>query len=129
MSQTRRRILCLEDDKDSCALLAILLGSEDYDVVTVETIAEASRLIKSESFDLLIVDVILTEGNGLEFCREVRGDGYQIPILVHSGAAEEADIVAAMEAGANDYLIKPYGWTSLLEKVCELFSEAKGGSQ
>ena len=55
MPQKRRRILCL-DDKDSCALLAVMLGYEDYEAVTVETIAEASALIKSESFDLLIVD-------------------------------------------------------------------------
>jgi DNA-binding response OmpR family regulator len=126
MSQTRRRILCLEDDKDSCALLAVILGSEDYEVITAETLEEASRLVKSENFDLLIVDVILAEGNGLEFCREVRDGGCLTPILVHSGAAEKADIDAAIEAGADDYLIKPYGWTGLIEKVRELLPEAQG---
>src|SRR5215217_1176543 len=109
MPQSRKRILCLEDDKDSCALLALILGSEDYEVVTVETIAEASTLIKSESFDLLIVDVILPEGNGIDFCREVRAGGCRARILVHSAAASKADIDAAMEAGANDYLVKPNG--------------------
>jgi DNA-binding response OmpR family regulator len=121
--------LCLEDDNDSCALLAIILGAENYEVVTAHTIEEASRLIKSESFDLLIVDVILADGNGLNFCREVRARGCQTPILVHSGASEKADIDAAIEAGANDYLIKPYGWTSLIEKAREILPETYNGIQ
>jgi DNA-binding response OmpR family regulator len=85
--------------------------------------------MKSESFDLLIIDVMLPEGSGIDFCREVRRGGCEVPILVHSAAAGKSDIDAAVEAGANDYLVKPNGWTVLLETVQRLFQETREGTR
>ena len=120
MSQLRGRILCLEDDADTCELITLFLRPEGYEVVTVGTIAEALRLFREDHFDLLIVDEILPDGLGVEFCRKVRETDSITPILVHSAAASKNDIDLAMQAGANEYLVKPHGWGKLIKVVKNL---------
>ena len=120
MREPRPRILCLEDDPDTCELATILLQAEGYEVVTANTIAEARQLIAEADFSLYIVDEKLPDGEGVDFIREVRAAGGKTPILVHSAAAFQHDIAAAMMAGANAYLIKPEGWTRLTRMVDSL---------
>src|SRR4051812_44753051 len=120
MPNLKARIICLEDDQDTCDVVTIILQAAGYEVVTAETIATARRLIAEDGFSLYIVDERLPDGEGVDFIREVRQSGSKTPILVHSANAYQRDIDAAMEAGANDYLVKPNGWTKLRQVVDSL---------
>jgi DNA-binding response OmpR family regulator len=110
---TRGRILCLEDDPDTCEVVTILLQRDGYEVVTAGTIAEALRLVAGEGFLLYIVDERLPDGDGIDFIRQVRAADSKTPIIVHSAAAFPQEIDAALAAGADDYLVKPEGWAKL----------------
>jgi DNA-binding response OmpR family regulator len=111
------RILCLEDDEDTCELSTAMLEPEGYQVITASNIEEALRLIEADGFSLYIVDETLPDGHGFDFIRQVRQSGSGIPILVHSAAAFKQDIDDAIEAGADGYLVKPNGWPKLVETV------------
>jgi DNA-binding response OmpR family regulator len=123
MSLYKGRILCLEDDQDTCELVTITLQAAGYEVVTTDTITRARRLIAEDGFALYIVDEKLPDGEGVDFIREIRQADAKTPILVHSAAAFLRDIDAAMEAGASDYLVKPNGWTKLREVVDSLLHQ------
>jgi DNA-binding response OmpR family regulator len=122
----------LEDNQDTRELVIRLLQAEGYQIVPAGSIAEALFLIREgrpemsthgcrpDAFALYIVDEKLPDGNGIEFIRRVRELGDSVPILVHSAAAFQADIEAALEAGANDYVVKPNGWTRLVTVVNSL---------
>ena len=117
MSQPKRRILCVDDDYDTCVLTALILTHLGYEVISAKTISEAESLIRSDSFVLYMIDESLPDGSGNDLCCNLRGGDLQTPILIHSGAAAQSDIDAAMEAGATAYLIKPHGWIELEEIV------------
>ncbi|HET8670496.1 MAG TPA: response regulator [Candidatus Saccharimonadales bacterium] len=123
MSQSKGRILCVDDDHESCAVVTIMLNAEGYEVHSAETISQALSLIKSEGFILYIIDEKLPDGFGNDLCRKIRERDLQTPIIIHSAAARESDIEAAMEAGANGYLIKPHGWASLQDTVKKLLPQ------
>ena len=119
------RILCLEDDPDTCELVTKMLEPYGYEVITADTIKEALRLIEAAGFSLYIVDEILPDGNGLEFIRRLRQSGSLIPMLVHSAAAYKKDIDDAMQAGADDYLVKPNGWPKRNKTVARLLRQSR----
>lgn len=122
MSQPKGRILCVDDDQETCALVMLFLNAVGYEVHSAETISEAFSRIKSESFHLYIIDETMPDGSGTDLCRRIRGLDLQTPIILHSANALESDIEAAMQAGADDYLVKPHGWTRLQETVEKFLS-------
>jgi DNA-binding response OmpR family regulator len=117
MSDDKKRILCLEDDPDTCELVKILLGTEGFEVIAVSTLEDALQLTEEIPFVVYIVDQHLPGGAGIDFIRQIRQSGDHTPVLVHSAAAYKRDIDAAMAAGADEYLVKPNGWTKLSEAV------------
>jgi DNA-binding response OmpR family regulator len=104
---TSPRILCIDDNEDTCFMLKTLLGRSDLEAVSVANTEEALRLIQKEKFSLYIVDFQLPAMSGLEFCKEIRKRDAETPILIYTGAAYESDREAGMLAGANAYLVKP----------------------
>jgi DNA-binding response OmpR family regulator len=101
------RILCLEDNDDTCFVLQTLLCREGFEVVSAPDAEEALRLIAEKSFGLYVVDSHLPGMSGLEFCRKVRKVDGETPILIYSADAFEVDRAAGLRAGANAYLAKP----------------------
>ena len=103
------RILCVEDDKDWCELLELMFEQtgENYQITTVSTVREALILTENISFDLYILDYALPDGTGIEICRKIRQTDQITPIMFYSAMARKIDVQAAIEAGANEYLIKP----------------------
>jgi DNA-binding response OmpR family regulator len=81
MPTSPKRILCVEDDDDTCALLGMLLGIEGYEVVPRSTLDDAQELLKKEAFDLIILDMKLRDGSGIEFCHRLTAGGARTPIL------------------------------------------------
>lgn len=100
------RILCVEDDKDTCELISFLFP--DYDVKFAHTMSDGVRSFESENFDLCILDNWLPDGSGIELCRKMRFLNETVPIVFASAAGYKADIEKALNAGAQEYLVKPY---------------------
>jgi len=101
------RILVADDNQDTVELLTFLLSASGWQVSGANTVAEAKARIDAESFDLIILDSWMPDGDGVEFCRELRTSRPQLAILFLSGAAFPADISGATEAGCSAYLVKP----------------------
>jgi DNA-binding response OmpR family regulator len=104
---TKRRILCIDDDSDTCELLTVCLGLDGYEVVTATTFQEAARLAKEELFDLYLIDERLPDGEGLNLCRAIRAFDRHTPIVFYSADARQATRQAASNAGAQAFLVKP----------------------
>lgn len=107
LSNPLPRVLCVDDDADSRAMLVILLRLAFIEAKAVGTAAQALSLIQAERFDLYLLDAWLPEMDGFELCRRMRALDAHIPILFFSGAAFEADRRKGIAAGANDYVTKP----------------------
>jgi len=113
------RILIAEDDKDSQKLLARILEKENYEIVVADDGRMAWETFQREDFRLVITDWIMPRMKGLELCEKIRAKekpGYVYIILVTS-KEEKADLVRALDAGADDYVTKPYDRGELLARV------------
>ncbi len=102
------RVLLIEDDDSILLALSDKLAFEGYDVVT-ETAGDTGwARIQQEPFDLLLLDVMLPELDGIEICRRMREAGMTTPVLMLSARGLESDRVLGLEIGADDYLTKPF---------------------
>ena len=104
---SRPRVLCVDDDEDSRVMLTMLLRLAFIEAKAVGTAAQALSLIQAEHFDLYLLDGRLPGVDGFELCRRMRASDSHTPILFFSGAAYETDKKKGIEAGANDYVVKP----------------------
>jgi DNA-binding response OmpR family regulator len=103
----RSRVLFVDDDEDACEMLRLLMSSSGIDATCAQSAAEAWPLIRSQRFDLFILDGWLPGIDGFEFCRQIREFDSNTPILFYSGAAYERDKQKGIAAGANAYVTKP----------------------
>lgn len=107
MTQPRCRILCVDDNHDTCFMLRTLLGSSGYEVETADGVGEALRLARSESFDLFVIDNRYPDGTGADLCRRLRETRPGTSVIFYSGAAYTDDQRQGFEAGAAAYVVKP----------------------
>jgi CheY-like chemotaxis protein len=117
------RVLIVEDEPDTVALLRFIFGREAIAVETATDIEQAFQKIESGTrFDLAILDVDLPDGDGREVCRWMRQlpQLREIPVVVVSGYALEADRLASLEAGADAHIAKPFSPRRLLDQVRQL---------
>lgn len=111
------RILIIEDDRYLSHGLLELMGKNGYAAQGADCVASAQAALKDTPFDLLILDVTLPDGNGVEFCQELRASGNRTPILFLTARDEEFDIVRGLDAGGNDYVTKPFRIQELLSRI------------
>jgi DNA-binding response OmpR family regulator len=111
------RILLVEDDPGIGTALRMNLEYEAYDVTWARDLRAARESTKSDTFDLVVMDRGLPDGDGLTLCRELRERGVRWPILVLTAQTDEAAVVTGLDAGANDYIRKPFGNQELLARV------------
>jgi DNA-binding response OmpR family regulator len=111
------RILVVEDDPNILRGLDLNLAMEGYKVRTAADGEEGLRIARTERPDLLIVDVMLPRLGGLELIRELRKEDPGMPILILSAKGQEADKVAGLALGADDYVVKPFGLKELLARI------------
>jgi DNA-binding response OmpR family regulator len=123
---TKHRILYVEDHEDTRELLTMVLQDHDYEVLTVQTIEAALRMVHETKFDLYLLDSWLPDGSGIELCKKIRRVDPNTPILFYSAAAYEADQVSAILAGAQGYLIKPASFNDLCKLINALINAAPG---
>ena len=110
-------ILVIEDDDTLRSVLEMGLTSEGYRVVVAAAGREGIRLAAEEAPHLVLLDVTLPGLNGFDVCRELRHRGFNAPIMMVTGRAEEVDRVVGLEMGADDYLVKPFGQRELVTRV------------
>jgi DNA-binding response OmpR family regulator len=101
------RILYVEEHAESCELLALWLNGYGYEVVPANSLSDGLSLAKSEAFDVYILSGKFLDGEGIDLCRLIRLFDSTTPIVFYSALSREADLVAAVNAGAQAYLIKP----------------------
>lgn len=113
-----KTIFCVEDDTDTCEVLTILLREYKFDFA--HTMADAMSVLERQRNDLYILDNWLPDGSGVEVCRRIRELYADAPILFTSAVAGRPDVEQAMQAGANQYLLKPCEPETLQKVVKEL---------
>jgi PAS domain S-box-containing protein len=110
-------VLIIEDDEDTRFVYSVLLQMEGYAVTHVGTVAEGLSRVLSTSYDLIVMDVRLPDGNGVDLCQQIRSFNKVTPVMFVSAAAFEKDIERGMRAGAQAYMIKPTEADTLLNNV------------
>ncbi len=111
------RILLLEDDATLGRGVRFALENEGVQVALCAGLAEARALLAQGPFDLLVLDVNLPEGSGLDLLREVRRSGSGVPVILLTANDLETDIVMGLESGADDYVTKPFSLAILRARV------------
>ncbi len=112
-----RTVLVVEDDASIALGLRINLESEGYRVLLADDGERGLELVRSESPDLVVLDVMLPKLNGLEVLQAVRREGRTMPIIILSARSGEMDKVTGLELGAEDYVAKPFSLAELLARV------------
>ena len=113
-----KKVLLIDDDEDLReALSEQLLMTEDFDVHEGASGAEALEKVKQHSYDLLVLDVGLPDTDGRELCRLIRKQGVKCPILMLTGHDTDSDTILGLDAGANDYITKPFKFPVFLARM------------
>ena len=116
MSATRRRILVVDDEPQILRALTTSLRGAGYDVVQAATGGEALSVVAVRPPDAVVLDLILPDISGIDVCRQIRAHS-EIPIVVLSAVGEERTKVDALDAGADDYVTKPFGLDELTARL------------
>ncbi|MFE3292713.1 response regulator transcription factor [Rhodococcus sp. NPDC059234] len=120
-------VLLAEDDEAIAAPLSRALGREGYDVTVEQSGPATLELALKGSFDLLILDLGLPGMDGLEVCRQLRGAGSDLSVLMLTARTDEVDFVVGLDAGADDYVGKPFRLAELMARVRALMRRRGGG--
>lgn len=117
-------ILLVEDDFALAMGTEYALQAEGYHVIHAGNL-ESARAALKDKLDLILLDVMLPDGTGFEFCKEIRRENQQIPIVFLTAVGEEVNIVQGLELGADDYVTKPYRVKELLSRIAANIRRAK----
>jgi DNA-binding response OmpR family regulator len=120
------QILLVEDDPAIAKLLNLHLRAPDYEVTVCDRAAAALVRLASGTFDVVILDILLPDGNGVDLCRQIRAGKNWTPVLMLSALSDESDKVQALEGGADDYMTKPFGVAEMMARVRALLRRRGG---
>ena len=127
MAQLRKILLVDDDDDLREALSEQLVMTEDFDVFEADSGATAMQKTKEGLYDLIILDVGLPDTDGRELCRLMRKQGVKAPVLMLTGHDSDADTILGLDAGANDYVTKPFKFPVLLARIRAVLRRASDG--
>lgn len=112
------KILVVEDDSEILNLVSMFLTNHGpFDVYQATTLAALDRAIRDHEIELIVLDVNLPDGNGIDKCRSLRNQGIKTPIILATAATDEIDKVLGLEHGADDHLGKPYSPRELVARI------------
>jgi DNA-binding response OmpR family regulator len=119
-------VLVAEDDADILDLIAHRLATAGYDVVTVPDGEQALRVARERRPDLAVLDVTMPKLTGYDVTRALRADNRtsRMPVMLLTARVQESDVAAGLDAGADDYLRKPFSSAELRERVAELLGRS-----
>jgi DNA-binding response OmpR family regulator len=115
-----RPILIVEDDRNQLEILVEGLSTgNEFQVSSAESVSEADTLLGAEDarYDAVLLDLRMPDGDGHSYCAKLRRLGHKMPIIIVTGLSSEADVVRGFDAGANDYLTKPFSLIELLARL------------
>jgi len=121
------RILIVEDEAHLAAGLRLNLELEGHDVEVAETLRQAASALVGDPPDLILLDVMLPDGSGVDFCAKLRKSGIFSPVLMLTALGDPEHKVAGLDAGADDYLPKPFELQELLARVRSLLRRTQWG--
>ena len=112
-------ILVLEDEPDIRKTLEYNLSREGYKVISAASIEQAKTLIKSDTFSLFLLDLMLPDGSGLDLCKKLKGNSEteSVPIIILTAKDDEIDKIVGLELGADDYVTKPFSVRELILRI------------
>ena len=110
------RILLVEDDKGIVTNLTEYLTKEGYAVKNASGQKDALQFVKNEKFDLVLLDISLSDGNGFSVCKAIKSD-YNIPVIFLTASGDEYSTVTGFELGADDYIAKPFRPRELVSRI------------
>ncbi|HUC58265.1 MAG TPA: response regulator transcription factor [Streptosporangiaceae bacterium] len=126
-SADQGELLVVDDEpflRDAVAASLRFLG---FDVATAETGTQALRMARDRSFDLIVLDVMLPDTDGFEIVRRLRGEGNNVPVIFLTARDTQADKVAGLTIGGDDYVTKPFGLEELAARVRTVLRRARPG--
>lgn len=123
-----QRILLVEDDPEIARLLHLHFDGSQLSLICCSSIREALTRLASDSYDLVLLDISLPDGNGLEMCKQLRATDMHTPVLILTCHGDESDKVLALELGADDYMTKPFGILELMARVKALIRRSQKSS-
>ena len=113
---TIQKILVIEDDLDMQEMMVSFLQKNGYMVFSAKNATELAEIMKSQKIDLLLLDVMLGDDNGIDLCRKIRKEN-NIPVIFVSALSTDQDRLSGFEVGADDYITKPFNPKILLAKI------------
>ena len=117
MTSTVQRILVVDDDPEIRKLLARYIESQGFRVHLAASCRELREKLSTNHIDLIVLDVMLPDGSGLEVCRDLRAQRSSVPIILLTALKEDVDRIIGLEIGADDYLGKPFNPRELIARV------------
>lgn len=114
---TMYKILLIEDDAAIRLAIKESLESENYFVDEVDNASAALKKISNDNYDLILLDLILPDMDGVELCKKLRADDIRVPIIMVTSRKDEIDKVIGLEIGADDYITKPFSMRELLARI------------
>ena len=121
------KILLVEDDKSIVLNLTEFLESEGYQVKSASGQMSALQLVNSEVFDLVLLDISLSDGNGFAVCKAIKSE-YNIPVIFLTASGDEYSTVTGFEVGADDYIVKPFRPRELVTRIKNILRLTGGAS-
>ena len=109
-------IVVVEDEKELCESLKMLLTEKGYEIVTARSCDEADKYIGNPQIDMFLLDVKLPDGSGFDICRKIRKSS-EVPVIFLTSCDNEEEIVTGLDIGADDYITKPFYTKELLSRI------------
>ena len=125
----RHRILAIDDDKDILRVLKANLELHDFQVDTAMDCRKAEDALSETLPDLILLDLMLPDRDGIEFCIELKGQYGNIPIIMLTARDRVSDKVIGLESGADDYMVKPFETLELIARIRACLRRYKGGNR
>ena len=126
--ESKEKILIAEDEKQLAKAVKTILEYNNYEVVTVNNGMEALNKTKEEKYNCIILDIMMPVMNGIDALKEIRKDGITTPIILLTAKSQVEDKIEGLDAGANNYLTKPFNKDELLARIraqTRVFEEKK----
>jgi two-component system OmpR family response regulator len=117
MTSTAQRILVVDDDPEIRKLLARYIEGQGFRVLLAASCRELRDRLATSQVDLIVLDVMLPDGSGLDMCRDLRAQRSSVPIILLTALKEDVDRIVGLEIGADDYLGKPFNPRELIARV------------
>lgn len=123
-----KKILIIEDHTDLANILSLNLSDLDYKVIHADDGLKGLNYLENESFDLVVLDLMLPGMDGIEICRRIRNQNNYTPVLMLTSKSSEIDRVLGLEIGADDYVTKPFSVRELMARIKALFRRVEAFS-